>query len=157
MHGKQFLLDSVHAGIDDANLYVRLDFLGKLPETEFEVVVLLASDEAASDPRDRLRLALQAKDRKLESWQLTEERSGEVLANQQNPGGVQAAVGRNIELGVPLSQLGMSVSDDASVPAGKLRLRISLWQNHLPVDALPVEGWIELPLLGENLMASLAV
>jgi hypothetical protein len=31
----------------------------------------------------------------------------------------------------------------------RLRLRFSLWQNHLPVDALPVEGWIELELLGE--------
>jgi hypothetical protein len=26
----------------------------------------------------------------------------------------------------------------------RLRLRFSVWQNHLPVDALPVEGWIEL-------------
>ncbi len=26
MHGKQFLLDAVHAGIDDAYLYGRLDF-----------------------------------------------------------------------------------------------------------------------------------
>jgi len=24
-----------------------------------------------------------------------------------------------------------------------------LWQNHLPVDALPVEGWIELEMLAE--------
>jgi hypothetical protein len=25
-----------------------------------------------------------------------------------------------------------------------------LWQNRLPVDALPVEGWIELELLPEE-------
>ena len=28
MHGKQFLLDSVYAGIDEQNLYGRLDFVG---------------------------------------------------------------------------------------------------------------------------------
>jgi len=32
----------------------------------------------------------------------------------------------------------------------RLRLRFSLWQNHLPVDALPVEGWMELELLTEE-------
>jgi hypothetical protein len=31
-----------------------------------------------------------------------------------------------------------------------LRLRFSVWQRQLPVDALPVEGWIELDLLAEE-------
>ncbi len=35
MHGKQFLLDSVYAGIDATCLYGRLDFTGKIPEDEF--------------------------------------------------------------------------------------------------------------------------
>jgi hypothetical protein len=30
-----------------------------------------------------------------------------------------------------------------------LRLRFSLWQNRLPADALPIEGWIELHLVSE--------
>ena len=32
----------------------------------------------------------------------------------------------------------------------KLRLRFSLWQNRLPVDSLPLEGWIELLVLSEG-------
>ena len=32
----------------------------------------------------------------------------------------------------------------------KLRLRFSLWQNRLPVDSLPLEGWIELQVLSEG-------
>ena len=36
MHGKQFLLDAVYAGIDDHNVYGRLDFVGKVPEDNFE-------------------------------------------------------------------------------------------------------------------------
>jgi hypothetical protein len=35
-----------------------------------------------------------------------------------------------------------------------VRLRFSLWHNRLPVDALPVEGWIELHLLSEGDMGS---
>jgi hypothetical protein len=31
-----------------------------------------------------------------------------------------------------------------------------LWQNHLPVDALPVEGWIELELLTEEDLAAVS-
>ena len=34
-------------------------------------------------------------------------------------------------------------------PTSRLKLRFSLWQNRLPVDALPMEGWIELQLLSE--------
>jgi hypothetical protein len=42
---------------------------------------------------------------------------------------------------------GLKSSDVLTV---RLRLRFSVWQNHLPVDALPVEGWIELELLAEE-------
>jgi len=39
MHGKQFLLDSVYAGIDASHVYGRLDFMGKVPEEDFDLVV----------------------------------------------------------------------------------------------------------------------
>jgi hypothetical protein len=39
-------------------------------------------------------------------------------------------------------------------PTSRLKLRFSLWQNRLPVDALPVEGWIELQLVSEGELAS---
>jgi hypothetical protein len=38
----------------------------------------------------------------------------------------------------------------------RLRIRVSLWQNRLPVDALPLEGWLELPLLSEEELHALA-
>ena len=44
----------------------------------------------------------------------------------------------------------------AKTPAvTRVRLRVSLWQNRLPVDALPLEGWIELQLLEEGDLMSL--
>src|SRR3954462_7568936 len=43
MHGKVFLLESVYAGIDEQNIYGRLDFTDHVPEGEFEIVVNLES------------------------------------------------------------------------------------------------------------------
>ena len=40
MHGKQFLLDKVYAGIDESKLYGRVDFV-VLTEEEFELRVNL--------------------------------------------------------------------------------------------------------------------
>ena len=42
-----------------------------------------------------------------------------------------------------------SISESNSVTT-KLRLRFSLWQSGLPADALPEEGWMELPLLTQE-------
>ena len=40
--------------------------------------------------------------------------------------------------------------------AVQLRLRFSLWRQGLPVDALPLEGWIELQLVSEEELAAMA-
>ena len=77
---------------------------------------------------------------------------------------VRIAWGRNFEWKVPLSWLLATPVASAETPAGnpslpiatKLRVRFSLWQNRLPVDALPLEGWVELQLLSEPGLAALA-
>ena len=57
MHGKQFLLDSVYAGIDESNIYGRLDFIADVPDIDFELVVNLESWSADGKSPDRsLRL-----------------------------------------------------------------------------------------------------
>ncbi len=67
---------------------------------------------------------------------------------------------RNFEFKLPLALLYAtppeSTSEESSPAATKIRLRVSVWQNRLPMDALPLEGWIELQLLPEEeLMSSL--
>ena len=37
-----------------------------------------------------------------------------------------------------------------AVQGDRVRLRFSLWRDRLPIDALPVEGWIELQLLPDE-------
>ena len=68
---------------------------------------------------------------------------------------VSVAFGQTFEFKLPLDLLyavppkaGSSLDNAAS----KLRLRCSIWQNGLPLDALPVEGWMELQLLAEEEM-----
>jgi alpha-amylase/alpha-mannosidase (GH57 family) len=163
MHGKQFLMDAVFAGIDEQYVYGRLDFVGKVPEDAFEVVVNLESwANHAAQPRRELRLDAVVDAGRLVSWKVTEGKGKVVASSADSTDLARVALVRNFEFRVPLTWLlaapleidkvrGPKSSDVLTV---RLRLRFSLWQNHLPVDALPVEGWIELELLAEeDLMA----
>jgi len=84
------------------------------------------------------------------------------LESSERPGegAARLALARNFEFRVPLAWLSAAPvssgdSKGAKSPAvTRLRLRLSLWQNRLPVDALPLEGWIELHLLEEGELMS---
>jgi alpha-amylase/alpha-mannosidase (GH57 family) len=163
MHGKSFLLDSVYTGIDADNVYGRLDFVGKVPEADFELVVNVESWGAeAQQPTRALRLDVGVGACRITSWKVTAPDAVAPLASLQGPKPEAAVVlFRNFEFKLPLSWLLAAPiskgSEKASgTGASKLRLRLSFWQNHLPVDALPVEGWIELPLLSEDDLSALA-
>jgi alpha-amylase/alpha-mannosidase (GH57 family) len=159
MHGKQFLMDEVFAGIDEEYVYGRLDFAGNVPEDPFEVVVNLESwANNSTKPRRELRLGASVSEGRITSWQVLQ--GDEVLADSSDS--ARVVLDRNFEFRVPLPWLlaapveinkarGPKSSDLLTV---RVRLRFSLWQNKLPVDALPTEGWIDLELLAEeDLMA----
>jgi hypothetical protein len=165
MHGKQFLLDSVYAGIDGANVYGRLDFSGGIPDTDFDVIVNLESwPNEGTRARRVLRLDVEVKNRNLCGWSVSAaDDEKPILTSDQSSSEARIALKKNFEFKIPLSQLmasppspGSSAKSVANPVATKLRLRFSLWQNGLPVDALPVEGWIELNLLSEDELAALA-
>jgi alpha-amylase/alpha-mannosidase (GH57 family) len=158
MHGKQFLLDAVYAGIDENYVYGRMDFAGKVPEEQFEIVVNLESwANHATKPRRELRIDALVEKGKLKLWRVTK---GTDIP-ESDAGRTQSArvaLLRNFEFAIPLTSLlaaplelkkirGPQCSE---VLTTHLRLRFSLWQNQLPVDALPVEGWMELELLEEG-------
>jgi alpha-amylase/alpha-mannosidase (GH57 family) len=165
MHGKQFLLDSVYAGIDSTHVYGRLDFAGSVPEEDFEIVVNVES-WAAGEPRARraLRVDCTVRGRKLADWKVESAAQDSVLASSAKPDLGQndlakVALLRNFEFKAPLVWLLASgVADGAEVrkpgatanAASKLRLRFSLWKNRLPVDSLPLEGCIELQVVSEG-------
>jgi len=161
MHGKQFLLDSVHAGIDQTNVYGRLDFKGPIPEMQFEIVVNV---EGWGDHEPALRQALRVdvvvRDRKIAEWKVSGRDEDGAASDQGANSGAKVALVRNFEFRLPLAWLGAAPllgADGSQAKQGtnRLRLRLSLWQNRLPVDALPLEGWIELHLLEEGELMSL--
>jgi alpha-amylase/alpha-mannosidase (GH57 family) len=166
MHGKSFLLDSVYAGIDESHLYGRLDFADNIPEHAFGLVVNMESwADGAQRPRRSLRLAAEVERRQLHSWKITLADESEVLASSwQESKYVKLVLLRNFEFKVPLLWLFATPVSPPPDRTGKavtpvatrLRLRFSLWQNQLPVDALPVEGWIQLHLLSEAELAAAA-
>ncbi|HZQ67535.1 MAG TPA: glycoside hydrolase family 57 protein [Terriglobales bacterium] len=164
MHGKQFLLDSVYAGIDETTLYGRLDFAGSVPEGDFDVVVNVESWATEAVRAHRiLRLDVMVADRNMTGWKLTEGDDAQAPRSAANSAEVAVALKRNLEFSLPL-QLLMAGPVLEKKDAGKvldavatrLRLRFSLWQKGLPVDALPVEGWIELQLVSEEELESAA-
>jgi alpha-amylase/alpha-mannosidase (GH57 family) len=157
MHGKQFLLDAVYAGIDATCLYGRLDFAGKVPEEDFDIVVNVES-WAKEEPRPRrtLRVDATVKGRRLAEWKLENGSAERVLTSSSQPDDhVKLALLRNFEFKLPLVWLLATPQQERSAAASsaatsKLRLRFSLWQNRLPVDSLPLEGWIELQVVSEG-------
>jgi hypothetical protein len=117
-------------------------------------------------PRRALRIDVTVKAAKLRSWQVRFPDSEKPLATSESPSEeVKIALLRNFEFKLPLAWLLAKPVSSAAVSAGgkattpattMLRLRFSVWQNRLPVDALPLEGWIELRLLSEEDLAALA-
>jgi len=159
MHGKQFLLDAVYAGIDATNVYGRLDFAGGVPETDFELVVNLESWPGEGErARQVLRLDAEVKEHKLRRWSVRWQDEDKPMAGSSQPSNeASVALRKNFEFKVPLAWLmaapvvsGKGAGSSANPVATRLRLRFSLWSNGLPVDALPVEGWMELQLLSEE-------
>jgi alpha-amylase/alpha-mannosidase (GH57 family) len=180
MHGKQFLLDSVYAGIDSQFVYGRLDFAGPVPGKEFDLVVNLeswATDEAR--PRRSLRVDAKVQDGKLAQFTVDGREGSTPPSSTRNGDDAKAALMRSFEFRLPLSWLlaaptstpnpvaamtaitaamagkksessgKPTAAHEAIAPTSRLRLRFSLWQNRLPADAMPREGWIELHLLSE--------
>ncbi|MGH9513069.1 MAG: hypothetical protein ACRD2U_13135 [Terriglobales bacterium] len=153
MHGKQFVLGCIYAGVDEIFLYGRVDFADKIPN-DFEVVVNIeAPGGAPLEPPWLLRLNAEIAAGNVLSWNLNASDTPEPIAtSEQSQSDVQIALGRSFEFRVPLSLFAIQVSDirEDAVGAETLRLRVSLWENRLPVDALPEEGWIELHMEHES-------
>jgi len=153
MHGKVFLLDSIYAGIDESNLYGRMDFAGQIPEGNCEILVNVESwAENSSRARRALRLRAKVEDGKLSHY-------GAENGERISPDGLQAVLDKNFEFKLPLNllyALPLQASSSETPAASKIRLRFSIWQNGLPVDALPIEGWMELQLLPEIDLMSMA-
>ncbi|HYG97972.1 MAG TPA: glycoside hydrolase family 57 protein [Terriglobales bacterium] len=162
MHGKQFLLDSVYAGLDESNLYGRLDFAEEIPAGSLDFVVHLQADNSGAgrpfgNDRKQIRLEVLVDEGRLVSWKLREVEEGPTPpsplphrdrtvagSDQRRQRGAELRVrSKSFEFKLPFTSLGAGIGST-------IRLRFSIWRERLPVDALPIEGWIELNVLPEE-------
>ena len=57
--------------------------------------------------------------------------------------GVEVALDQIFEMRVPFDLL-------KAQEGSQVRLRFAIWREHLPVDSLPLEGWIDLHAVAEE-------
>jgi alpha-amylase/alpha-mannosidase (GH57 family) len=143
MHGKQFILDAVYAGINENSLSARADFTQPLEAGKIEFRVYIDVEQNGS--KHTFHLDTLVKDAQLQSWTMFEENGVERRRAQSDglTAGVEVAIARILELQIPFTLLGVKNGD-------RLRLRFSAWRDRLPIDALPVEGSITLEVLPEE-------
>lgn len=145
MHGKQFLLDAIHAGIDDENLYGRLDFC-ELPHEPVQLVVNIDVQKPGGITTGLLRWRMTAEiDQSVRRWELRETDPDRLVVKSEHQPlqRILVAMTKTFEFKIPLAELRV---EQGSV----IYLRFSLWREGLPIDALPVEGAMQLHVVSEE-------
>ena len=152
MHGKLFLLDTGYAGIDESNLYCRLDLMEKTSEwagkdTRLVVSITVRPGVGDNNSGERTwRLEALVGATSVADWSLRE--NGH---DPQKP--VDAAITLRRESAfqcrIPLSALNAD-------HGAHLFVRFALFRGQLPLDILPREGSIELQVVAEEDLSSVA-
>ncbi len=146
MHGKVFLLHALYAGIDEANFYARLDFSVPVSTLSCQIAATVEYyPPQEKSQRQTAQLDATVLNGKLTDWSLNAGREAPVTNSTQSQSEIKLALQRSFEFKIPLAVFN-------AVTGGKLRLRLSLSQNRLPVAILPEEGWLEVSLLPEEEM-----
>jgi alpha-amylase/alpha-mannosidase (GH57 family) len=129
MHGKKFLVREVYYGADGSNLYLRVDFHQGAEQAISEMEARLsiaAGDGAGSSLTVKLDHG---------RANVTESK----LAAADAPAtATEFAFGQILEARLSLAALGVRNGTP-------VRFQFSLWQGGLPMDAVPQQGWIEMP------------
>jgi alpha-amylase/alpha-mannosidase (GH57 family) len=143
MHGKHFVFDSIYGGINDDHLFVRIDFAADLLSGkeekltgDYELHISVALTHADNSPKSETIIRIDI-------------RGGEGRLDDA-PACTELALGRSLLLSVPLDALNVRIGD-------VLHIRTAIWKDKLPIDALPSEGTVEVPVLSEEMLESQAV
>jgi alpha-amylase/alpha-mannosidase (GH57 family) len=148
MHGKLFLLDTGYAGIDEENLYCRLDFTehpSEWPAGTTRIVIAIETlNPDLSSPVHAVRVEADISAGRIIGWTLGE--NGH--PPQEKSGSIQLGIERIFECQLPLKLL------DA-ISGATLRIRFSVWRDGLPVDALPQGGAVEVRVAPEIELSAL--
>jgi alpha-amylase/alpha-mannosidase (GH57 family) len=147
MHGRVLLLDTGYAGIDEKNLYCRLDFAQSANEwaTDDTRLVVTVEPTSGSGANPPYRLEVNISAGRLHDWTFTKNGHGK---ETEAAGAVSVSMDSIFECQIPLALLGVS-------EGSLLGVRFTLWRDRLPLDALPRDGFIELRVLPESELSAL--
>jgi len=142
MHGKVFVLDTGYAGIDDENLYCRLDFMESPREWAGEDTRLLVTIEVESEgaAAEAYRLEATIAAGRIFGWNFVRSGNGQQASAGDS---ISVFLDTILECQIPLALLG-------AADGALLGVRFSLWRDQLPLDALPQQGSIELRVASES-------
>jgi len=115
MHGQRFFVEEMRYGSDTQSLYVRLDFV--------------EGAATADGTETELRIGVQARGSKEPPVVVMVPLNG-------SSDGVECVFRRICEVRISLASVGIPASHD-------IRFQLSIWQNGLPMEALPPQGWVE--------------
>ena len=110
MHGKQFLLDAVFAGVDLTSVSGRLDFQHSVPEGAYRLMVNLEVHHDLHDresPMESYRLSVDAQGQTLQKWVLSNGEERHKLATfssdngNSSTNGVEVALNEIFEFRIP--------------------------------------------------------
>ena len=118
MHGKRFVIRSLHYGSDGCSLFLRIDFDEKVMRS-FEGAQVRIQIAPAADPARVTSAVLPVRH---DHYGMED--------------GVEFAFRKIFEARIPLSAIGAALRQP-------VRFQLSLWNNGLPFDALPAQGWLE--------------
>jgi hypothetical protein len=134
MHGRIFHLRELRYGFEEDRFSVRVDLfpeaLAELEDPEFRVTIGSAEDLTVMVKLARGRMR-----------EFAVEKGRVCLLNPKDI--AQAAFERILEVSVNRSELCLKGQKT-------LRLGVALWHGGLPVDVLPAEGFLEIPLGDEQ-------
>ena len=147
MHGKEFVLESLRAGIDEQNLYARVEFARDISRETFELRFQIESSGAdGSAEKRRHHLWVTLENEAITAWSIREQGQPADAILEAPDLRFQEV----FEMSVPLTALG------AELDGAKLRLRCSVWRGGAPIDCLPVEGSLGLNLVSAEKLEALA-
>lgn len=118
MHGQRFVVRELRYGSDGSNLFVRLDFEQNMVSALRGALVILHA-APLSDP-DKIKMF---------NMHLDQNHRGEGE-------GPEFAFSRIFEARIPLTLIGAALQQP-------VQFHLSLWQDGLPLDAVPQQGWLE--------------
>ena len=146
MHGRLFLLDTAYAGIDEANLYCRLDFLVHPSEWamgDSRLVVTMEPVFADGTSGAAFRLEVEIPSGQVQGWSFSN--NGHVQGSSIS---IHVELKSIFECQIPLALLNSGLDTT-------LRIRFSVWRDKLPLDALPQEGAIDVKIVPESALTLL--